>query len=119
MTDYETLYYEQRARFTESNGMLCQERNRAIARAEKAERELAEAWITINRLQQAAADNPAAVRYMRERDRLAEYAGQLAAGLRLVVEACDCGDGANEIRRLAVFALARNPPCPTGDEATK
>ena len=39
--DYETLYYEQQANFTESNGMLTQERDRAIERAEKAERDAA------------------------------------------------------------------------------
>jgi hypothetical protein len=30
--DWETLYYEQQASFTESNGMLCQERDAAMAR---------------------------------------------------------------------------------------
>jgi hypothetical protein len=43
VTDWETRYYEQQALHTEARGMLGAERDRWIQRAQKAERELAEA----------------------------------------------------------------------------
>lgn len=40
LEDWKDAYYEQQARFTESNGMLTDERDRWIQRAQRAEREL-------------------------------------------------------------------------------
>lgn len=76
LEDWKDAYYEQQARFTESNGILAQERD-------EARRALSETAQDRDEWKEAAAQANAAIEhYQGERNKSDAYAGQLAALLR-------------------------------------
>lgn len=100
--------YELQAQHTESNGMLTQERDRAIARAEKAERELAEA-----KREQSISD-VAVDRIAAARDEARSYAERMLGALRRVQDIAEERDDVSaeayeEIASVIVLARESKP----------
>jgi hypothetical protein len=94
--DYETLYYEQQASFTESNGMLTSERNHAIRERDE--------W-----KEAAAQANAAIEHYQAERDKSAAYAESIETLLRSILADLEEGSTDPTWPEQIRAALAKNP----------